>query len=374
MAASPETTARNEAPVHGFRGEAPDDGPAARPRGLTVAVSREAGARGTTLARKVGELLGWQVFDQDLLDYLQMNDGERGRLLADIPASAKDWADAHLARLQRAGRLDADGDTARLYRLLFAVAARGPANDDGAPDVTQVASGGSNPLRYRRLVDLVQRYFTEHPIYDRDGAPIVVPEWTFPGRGRVQKQLETAQNVMDKAEKLLHALPLRGKQAELSARLDALRAMQAKVQTEGKLKRWLATHGLESLQGLWTQIHIEPGWESALEATLREKLNALEVGRIETVRAFAGDAPPAKLAFYTRPSAATAGTCSTTPSRTARRHSSGIRPSSPSGTAAPCAPRCSPGARTRCCAPRPFAASRRSAPASARASCPSGST
>jgi HAD superfamily hydrolase (TIGR01490 family) len=106
----------------------------------------------------------------------------------------------------------------------IAVAARGPANDDGSPDVTQVASGGSNPLRYRRLVDLVQRYFTEHPIYDRDGAPIVVPEWTFPGRGRVQKQLETAQNVMDKAEKLLHALPLRGKQAELSAKLEEQRA------------------------------------------------------------------------------------------------------------------------------------------------------
>jgi len=121
MVASPE------APVHGFRGDAPDDGPAARPRGLTVAVSREAGARGTTLARKVGELLGWQVFDQDLLDYLQMNDGEREQLLADIPASAKDWADAHLARLRQARRVEADDDTARLYRLLFAVAARGDA-------------------------------------------------------------------------------------------------------------------------------------------------------------------------------------------------------------------------------------------------------
>ncbi|HYH65889.1 MAG TPA: cytidylate kinase family protein [Urbifossiella sp.] len=127
MPASPEATALGQAPVHGFRGDAPDDGPAARPRGLTVAVSREAGARGTTLARKVGELLGWQVFDQDLLDYLQMNDGEREQLLADIPASAKDWADAHLARLRQARRLEADDDTARLYRLLFAVAARGDA-------------------------------------------------------------------------------------------------------------------------------------------------------------------------------------------------------------------------------------------------------
>lgn len=93
------------------------------------------------------------------------------------------------------------------------------------------------------------------------------------------------------------------KQAELSARLDALRALQEKVQTEGKLKPWLAKHGLDALQGLWTKIHIESGWETALEAALRERMGALEVGRLETVRAFAGDAPPAKLAFYTAPQA-----------------------------------------------------------------------
>ncbi len=103
------------------------------------------------------------------------------------------------------------------------------------------------------------------------------------------------------------------KHAELSARLDALRALQVRVQTEGKLKPWLARHGLESLQGLWTRIQIEAGWETALESALREKLNALEVGRIETVRAFAADAPPAKLAFYTPPQAAIRNTHQTLP-------------------------------------------------------------
>jgi chromosome segregation protein len=93
-------------------------------------------------------------------------------------------------------------------------------------------------------------------------------------------------------------------QAELSARLSALRALQEKVQTDGKLKPWLAKHGLESLQGLWQQIHIEPGWEAALEAVLRERMGALAVGRLDTVRAFATDTPPAKLAFYNAPSAA----------------------------------------------------------------------
>ncbi len=91
------------------------------------------------------------------------------------------------------------------------------------------------------------------------------------------------------------------RQADTAARLSALRALQDKVQTEGKLKPWLARHGLERLSGLWTRIHIEPGWETALEAVLRERLGALEVGRIDTLRAFAGDAPPARLAFYTLP-------------------------------------------------------------------------
>ena len=99
-----------------------------------------------------------------------------------------------------------------------------------------------------------------------------------------------------------------GKQADTSARLSALRALQEKVQTEGKLKPWLAKHGLDSLQGLWTKVHIETGWETALESALRERLNALEVGRIETVRAFAGDPPPSRLAFYTPPQAAISNT------------------------------------------------------------------
>ncbi|MGL6111474.1 MAG: chromosome segregation protein SMC, partial [Rubrivivax sp.] len=103
------------------------------------------------------------------------------------------------------------------------------------------------------------------------------------------------------------------RQAELAARLDALRALQDKVQSSGKLKPWLGKHGLDSLQGLWTKVHIEPGWETALEAALRERLNALEVGRLESVRAFAADAPPTRLAFYSPNAGAIAGTHRTLP-------------------------------------------------------------
>ncbi|GLS12944.1 chromosome segregation protein SMC [Hydrogenophaga electricum] len=92
------------------------------------------------------------------------------------------------------------------------------------------------------------------------------------------------------------------RQADLSARLEALKALQEKVRTDGKLQPWLAQHGLDSLQGLWSRLHIESGWENALEAALRERLSALEVSRLDMVRGFLGHqgtgAPPAKLAFY----------------------------------------------------------------------------
>ncbi|MBT9501375.1 MAG: chromosome segregation protein SMC [Burkholderiaceae bacterium] len=99
-----------------------------------------------------------------------------------------------------------------------------------------------------------------------------------------------------------------GRQSDLTARLEALLALQEKVQTEGKLKPWLAKHGLDGLQGLWTKLHIETGWENALEAALRERMGALSVGRLEMVRAFAADAPPARFAFYTAPDGLIANT------------------------------------------------------------------
>ncbi|MEO8021230.1 chromosome segregation protein SMC [Polaromonas sp.] len=106
------------------------------------------------------------------------------------------------------------------------------------------------------------------------------------------------------------------KQADLSARMEALKALQEKVKTDGKLKPWLAKHGLDGLQGLWSRIHIEQGWENALEAALRERLGALEVSRLDMVRGFAGtdgrDTPPAKLSFYSPPSAAAPAKASTT--------------------------------------------------------------
>jgi len=91
------------------------------------------------------------------------------------------------------------------------------------PAVFHVASGARNPLRYGNLVDLVQGWFTEHPLYDAHGQPIVVPQWSFPGRGRVQRQLQRTKTILGHAERALGALPLRSRSAEWSAALSSRR-------------------------------------------------------------------------------------------------------------------------------------------------------
>ncbi|HAP77973.1 MAG TPA: HAD-IB family hydrolase [Acidimicrobiaceae bacterium] len=100
---------------------------------------------------------------------------------------------------------------------IIAVAALGP--EQAAP-ITQVASGSTNPLKYKVLVDNVRSWFTEHPLYDNEGQPIVVPEWQFPARGRVKEQLKRAKAVAERTERVLQSLPLRGKQASWAATLE----------------------------------------------------------------------------------------------------------------------------------------------------------
>ncbi|MDN5874577.1 MAG: chromosome segregation protein SMC, partial [Sinobacteraceae bacterium] len=92
--------------------------------------------------------------------------------------------------------------------------------------------------------------------------------------------------------------------ARLEARMAALTKLQEDVQKQGALQPWLEKHELSGLGRLWQKLHIETGWETALESVLRERMSALEVRQLDHTRAFAGhDTPPARLAFYQAPMA-----------------------------------------------------------------------
>lgn len=89
--------------------------------------------------------------------------------------------------------------------------------------------------------------------------------------------------------------------SRLEARLSALVALQEDVQKSGALEGWLNHHELAALPRLWQKLHIQPGWESALEAVLHECMTGVEVSQLDWTRGFSDDAPPARLAFYQMP-------------------------------------------------------------------------
>ncbi|MGE5470902.1 MAG: chromosome segregation protein SMC [Bacteroidota bacterium] len=79
------------------------------------------------------------------------------------------------------------------------------------------------------------------------------------------------------------------------ARRAALEQMQARARQTGSLPQWLARHGLSDARPLWQQIHVEAGWEAAVEAVLRERLNAIACDDPAKLDAWLHDRPDAKL-------------------------------------------------------------------------------
>ena len=125
----------------------------------------------------------------------------------------------------------------------------------GVPSVYHVASGVRNPFHYGRLVTLIREWFLEHPLYDADGQPIVVPEWSFPGRGRVQQQLTRASKAMSLAERVVGTLPIRGRQAAWMASLEERHALADRalgyVELYGAYTETEALYRVDRLLALW---------------------------------------------------------------------------------------------------------------------------
>jgi chromosome segregation protein len=79
------------------------------------------------------------------------------------------------------------------------------------------------------------------------------------------------------------------------ARRAALEQMQARTQQSGKLPEWLRRHDLENAPPLWQKIHVEAGWEEAVEAVLRERLSAIACDDPAKLDAWLHDRPEARL-------------------------------------------------------------------------------
>lgn len=89
------------------------------------------------------------------------------------------------------------------------------------------------------------------------------------------------------------------KTTTIEARMAVLEQLQARMQGENQMRPWLEKHGLgEDTERIWQYIRIEPGWETAVEAVLRERVHALEAKSVQQVAAMLQEAPPGKVGLF----------------------------------------------------------------------------
>ncbi len=88
--------------------------------------------------------------------------------------------------------------------------------------------------------------------------------------------------------------------AAVQAQIATLRQIQAAAQDNAPLREWFDRHGLGGLPPLWQKLRIDHGWETAVEAVLRERLHALELSDPGALASVIADQPPSKASIFDR--------------------------------------------------------------------------
>jgi cytidylate kinase len=113
-------------PRHGFQGDrARSPKTALVPPALTVAISREAGSRGTTIARRAAKLLGWNLYDQEILEYVSQEVAFRQRIADSTTPEAAAWLHDRLQALWNDENLSQHPAISEQARLVLALGAQG---------------------------------------------------------------------------------------------------------------------------------------------------------------------------------------------------------------------------------------------------------
>lgn len=110
-----------------FARQAPGRAEGFHPLNITVAISREAGSRGGTIARRVGRKLGWQVYNQELLEYLAQERHLSRDLFDVLDDDAAQWVESRLKMLLKQQTLSQNANVIELARVILAIGARGEA-------------------------------------------------------------------------------------------------------------------------------------------------------------------------------------------------------------------------------------------------------
>jgi hypothetical protein len=111
------------APRHGERGEPAT--PAALPRGLTIALSREAGARGSSIARRVGARMGWDIYTQEMIEVLAQEGALHQEIAHELPPGAGEWVEDRLQQLLQEQSISRNPAVIELARVIGLFGAQG---------------------------------------------------------------------------------------------------------------------------------------------------------------------------------------------------------------------------------------------------------
>jgi hypothetical protein len=123
---SPTDDAPRETPRHGFQGDrAPAPAVPAMPAGLSVAISREAGARGGSIGRRVARKLGWGVYDQELLEYMAQEAAVRQNVVEPLTGIAAAWVEGRLQQLLHEQNLSQHPLILNLARVVLTLGTHG---------------------------------------------------------------------------------------------------------------------------------------------------------------------------------------------------------------------------------------------------------
>ena len=108
--------------------------------------------------------------------------------------------------------------------------------------------------------------------------------------------LPELQQARDQAE--AHARQCRETVIQHETRLKALRQITEKAGQHGRLDDWLQENQLDGFLPFWRHISSEPVWENAVEIVLAERMQSIELSRLEWTEAFARGKLPARLSFH----------------------------------------------------------------------------
>lgn len=121
-----ETTEERTAPRHGDQGDRQRlPSKPLLPLSLTIAISRETGARGGSIGKRVGRKLGWQVYNQEMMENMAQHGLLEHDLTSDLPAAAARWAAERWQAVVRDFNLNAQPTLVALAQIILNLGAQG---------------------------------------------------------------------------------------------------------------------------------------------------------------------------------------------------------------------------------------------------------